>query len=166
MEVDLTKALNSLAAAEEGERMSEAEITRLEAEFSHVEVEQASLLLELKGSKSELSSLHARASKDSEYMEEDYQGSLDLIFSYHYGCCTFKNNICGDRLDIPDDMPDSSNPLPPEFFDNSRCPLALVIDKAIDAEVSQGGAVGDSEGGVVAKEKGFVCLFVFFFFLC
>ena len=59
------------------------------------------------------SSLHARASKDREDMVEDYQGSLDLIFAYGYGCCAFKNNICRDRLDIPDGMPNSSNPLPP-----------------------------------------------------
>ena len=49
-------------------------------------------------------------------------------------------------------MLDSSNPLPPEFFDNPRCPSVLTADKAINAEVSQGGAAGDSEGGVVAKE--------------
>ena len=152
VEVDLTKALNSLVAAEEGERRSEAEITCLKAEFSRVEVEQASLFLELKQSKSELSSLHTGASKDREDMAEDYQGSLDLIFAYDYGCCTFKNNIYGDWPDIPDGMPDSSNPLPPEFFDNSRCPLALATDKAIDAEISQGGVAGDSKWGVVAKE--------------
>ena len=79
-------------------------------------------------------------------MVEDYQGSLDLIFAYDYGCCAFKNNICGDRPDIQDGMHDSSNPLPPEFFDNPRCP------PAIDAEAGQGGEAGDSEGGVVAKE--------------
>ena len=160
MEVDLTKALNSLAAAEEGGRRSKAEIARLEAEFAPVEVERASLLLELEASKREVSSLHARASKDREYMEEDYQGYLDLFFVYGYGCCAFKNNIYGDRPDIPDGMPDSSNPLPPEFFDNPRCPPALTVDKAIDVEVRQGGAAGDSEEGVVAKEYG-----LFFFYV-
>ena len=38
-----------------------------------------------------------------------------------YRCCAFKNNICGDRLGILEGMPNSSNPLPPEFFDNPRC---------------------------------------------
>ena len=85
-------------------------------------------------------------------MVEDYQGSLDLIFAYDYGCCAFKNNICGDKPDIPNGMPDSSNPIPPEFFDNLRCPPALVADEVIDVDVGQGGVVGDSEGGVVAKE--------------
>ena len=112
-----------------------------------MEVERESLPLELKVSKREVSSLHARASKDREDLAKDYHGSLDLIFAYGYGCCTFKNNICGDQLDIPDGMSDSFNPLPPEFFDNPRCPPVLAADKAIDAEVSQGGAAGYSEGG-------------------
>ena len=73
-------------------------------------------------------------------MVEDYQGSLDLIFAYGYGCYTFKNNITGDQPDIPNGMLDSSNPLYVEFFDNSRCPPALAADKAIDAEVIQAGA--------------------------
>ena len=80
-------------------------------------------------------------------MAEDYQGSLDLIFAYGYKCFAFKNNVYGDRPDILNGMPDSSNPLPLEFFDNPRCPPALAADKAIDAEVSQGRATRDSEGG-------------------
>ena len=63
-----------------------------------------------------------------------------------------KNNMCEDQPDILDGMPDSSNPLPLEFFDNPRCPPVLVADKALYAEVSQGGAVGDSEGGVATKD--------------
>ena len=136
VEVDLTKALNSLAIAEEGGCRLEAEITRLEAKFTYVEVERESLMLELEASKSEVSSLHARESKDMEDLVEDYHGSLNLIFAYGYGCCAFKNNICRDRPYIPDGMPDSSNQLPPEFFDNPRCPPILPADKAIDAEVS------------------------------
>ena len=38
---------------------SKAEITRLEAEFAHMEAERESILLELKASKREVSSLHA-----------------------------------------------------------------------------------------------------------
>ena len=53
------------------------------------------------------------ADKDGEDMVKDSQGSLELIFSYSFGCCVFKNNICGDRPEIPDGMPDSTNPLPP-----------------------------------------------------
>ena len=98
---------------EEGGHRSEAEITHLEADFACVEAERTSLLLELEASKREVSSLHARASKDKEDMVEDYQGSLDLIFAYGYGCCAFKNNIYGDRPNILNGMSDSSNPLPP-----------------------------------------------------
>ena len=134
----MIKALNSLADAKEGGRRSEAEITRLEVEFACVEAKQESLLLDLEASKREVSSFHTRASKDREYLADDYHGSLDLIFAYGYGCCAFKNNICGDRPDIPDSMLDSSNPLPPEFFDKPRCPPVLAAE--------------DSEGGVVAKE--------------
>ena len=152
VEVDLTKALNSLAATEEGGRRSEVETTWLKAEFARVEAEQESLLLELEASKREMFSLHARASKDKEDMAKDYHGSLDLIFAYGSGCCAFKNNICGDRPDIPDGMPNSSNPLPLEFFYNPRCPPVLAVDKAIDAEVSEGKALGDSKGDVTAKD--------------
>ena len=124
-----------MAAAEEGGSRSEAEITRLELEFTRVEAERTLLLLELVASKHEMFSFHARVSKDREDKVEDYQGSLDLIFAYGYGFCTFKNNIYSDRLDIPDGMLDFSNPLPPEFFDNPRCPPTLATDEAIDAEV-------------------------------
>ena len=109
----------------EGGHRSEAKITRLETKLALVEAERASLLLELEASKGEVSSFYARADKDMEDMVKDYQGSLKLIFAYGYGCCTFKNNICGDRPGIPDYMPDSTNPLPPEFFINPRCPPDL-----------------------------------------
>ena len=72
VEVDLSKALDSLAAVEEGGRRSEAKIARLETELAHVEAKQTSLLLELEASKGEVSSLHARASKDREDMVKDY----------------------------------------------------------------------------------------------
>ena len=65
VEGDLTKALNALAATEEGGNKSEAEIARLEAK-------RTLLLLELEASKGVVSSLHARAGKDKEAMEEDY----------------------------------------------------------------------------------------------
>ena len=55
VEVDLTKALNSLAAAKEGGRKTKAEITGLEAKFALVEVEWESVLLELEASKREVS---------------------------------------------------------------------------------------------------------------
>ena len=98
-------------------------------------------------SKGEVSSLHARADKDREDMVKDYQGSLELIFAYGYGCCVFKNTICGDRLEILDGMPYSANLLPPEFFFNPRCPPSPTTFEAKHAEEDQGGAVQDSKGG-------------------
>ena len=52
---------------------------------------------------------------------------------------------------------------PTHFLQNSLttrgAPLALIADEAIDVEVGQGGATGDSKRGVVAKEYGlFSCV--------
>ena len=85
VEVDLTKALNSLAGVEEGGHKSEVVIACLKDELANVEAERASLLLELKASKGEVSFLHACAEKDSEDMVKDYQGSLEVSFAYSYG---------------------------------------------------------------------------------
>ena len=72
--------------------------------------------------KDEVSSLQSQAGKDKVAMEEDNQKDLELIFAYGYGCYMFKHNICGDQPEVPDDMPNSSDSLPPEFFMNPRCP--------------------------------------------
>ena len=64
----------------------------------------------------------------------------------------FKNNIYEDSPEIPDDMPDSANPLPQEFFVNPRCPSTPAAVEAKDTKVDLGRAVEDSEEGVVAKE--------------
>ena len=110
-EGDLVRVQDALAVAEEAKYKAEAETARLE-------VEQTSLLLEIGAARDEVSSLHSEAGRDKEAMEEDYQKALELIFIYGYGCCAFKHNICGDQLEVPDGMPDSFNPLPPEFFVN------------------------------------------------
>ena len=72
-------------------------------------------------------------------MEEDYQKALEVIFSYSYGCCVFRHNIYGDYLEVPDGMPDSSVPLPPEFFANPRCPPVPTTtkDTATEAHLSE-----------------------------
>ena len=82
-------------------------------------------MLELGATMDEVSSLHSQAGKDKEAMEENYQKALKLIFSYGYGCCVFKHNICGDQPEVPDGMPDSPDPLPQNFFANPRCPPDL-----------------------------------------
>ena len=80
-----------------------------------------SLMLELRATK-DVSSLKFQASKDKEAVKEDYQKALEVIFVYCYGCCMFKHNICGSQPEVLDGMPDSFDPLPPEFFVNPRCP--------------------------------------------
>ena len=45
-----------------------------------------------------------------------------MIFNYDYGCCAFAHNIFGNEPVIPDEMSDTSKPLPPEFFINLRRP--------------------------------------------
>ena len=63
-------------------------------------------------------------------MEEDYQKALEVIFTYGYGCCAFKHNICGDQPEVPDGMPDSAFPFPAEFFVNLRFPLVPTVIEA------------------------------------
>ena len=81
-----------------------------------------SLLLELMAAKDEVSSLHSQPSKDKEAMEEDYKKALEVISPYCYGCCVFKHNICRDQPEVPNGMPDFTDPLPAEFFVNPMCP--------------------------------------------
>ena len=45
-----------------------------------------------------------------------------MIFDYSYGCCAFAHDIRGSKPMIPTEMPDTSTPLPPNFFVNPRCP--------------------------------------------
>ena len=91
---DLIRARDALAVAEEEE-------CRLEAKIARLVLELTTLLLELEASKDEVSSLHSQAGKDKEAMEEDYQKALEQIFTYGYGCCAYKHNICGDLPVIP-----------------------------------------------------------------
>ena len=72
-------------------------------------------------------------------MEKDYQKALEVIFAYDYGCCIFKHNICRDQLEVPNGMPDSSDPLSPEFFESPRCPpfLAAIEDTEVEAYPSE-----------------------------
>ena len=67
-------------------------------------------------------------------MEENYYKALHVIFSYDYGCCDFKHNICRDQPKVPNVMPDSFDPLPHEFFVSPRWPLILMATDDITAE--------------------------------
>ena len=70
---------DALVVAEEARCKGEAKVTRLE-------VERTSLLLEIRATKDEMSSLHSQASKDKVSMEKDYQKALEPIFTYGYRC--------------------------------------------------------------------------------
>ena len=78
-------------------------------------------------------------------MEEDYEKALELIFAYDYRCCVLKHNICGDHPEVPNGMPDSSDPLPLEFLVNTRCLSALVATEATTVEVDQSEAAKELE---------------------
>ena len=49
--------------------------------------------------------------------------------------------ICGYQLEVLDGMLDSSDPLPPEFFVNPKCPPVPVATEAASMEVHQSEAV-------------------------
>ena len=64
----------------------------------------------------------------------------------------FKHNIYGAQLEVPDGMPDSSYPLPLEFFVNPRYPPALAAIEAIEAEVDLSEEVKELEGSTFAGD--------------
>ena len=68
-------------------------------------------------------------------MEEEYQKSLKVIFAYRYGCCIFKQNICGDCPKVLEGMPDSADLLPLEFFMKPGCPPIQATAKATMTKV-------------------------------
>ena len=65
----------------------------------------------------------------------------------------FKHNICGSQPEVPDDMLDSSNPLPPEFFVNPNCPQAPTVAKAVAAEVDLIKPSKDPEGNASVGDQ-------------
>ena len=99
----------ALAAAREACRKAEEETCRLTDE-------QLSLIMELGASKEELAAFHAKEIVERKAMDEEFDASSDVIFNYGYGYCAFTHNICGSKLMIPTRMPDTSKPLPLEFF--------------------------------------------------
>ena len=108
---------------------------KAEEEASHLIDERVSLLLELGASRDELSAFRAEVSKERKASEEAFVAGFDVVFNYGYGCCALQHNICGSKPGIPDRMPDTSKPLPPEFFINPRCLLVTIhVEAAIAPE--------------------------------
>ena len=93
--------------------------------------------MELGVGKEELATFQAKAAADKKAMEEEFDASSDVIFKYGYGCCAFAHDICGSKPMIPARMPDTSEPLPPEFFVNPRCPPSASSDPPAAAAVRE-----------------------------
>ena len=126
----MTRVKDALVVAKEAKSKAKAEVAPLEGEWT-------SLLMEVRVTKDEVSSLQSQAGKDKAALEEDYQTAMELIFAYGYECCMFKHNICGDQPEVPDGMPDSSNPYPLKCFANPRCPSVLAATDATTSGLDQ-----------------------------
>ena len=87
-------------------------------------------------------------------MEEEYQKALEVIFSYRYGCCIFKHNIRGDCPKVTEGMPDSTDPLPLEFFVNPGCLPVQAAAKATVTEVPLSKATKEPGEIVVVEDHG------------
>ena len=85
--------------------------------------------------------LQAQALKEKKALDEAYEEGFGVIFNYGYGCCAFAHNICGSQPVVLDRMPDTSNPLSPEFFINPRCPPGVVPVEAATIDVCYGEAM-------------------------
>ena len=110
-----------MAAAKEAGQKADEEICQLTDE-------RLSLIIELGAGKEELAAFQAKAAVDRMAMEEEFDANSDVIFNYGYGCCAFAHDICGSKPMIPAGMPDTSEPLPLEFFVNPRCPPSASSD--------------------------------------
>ena len=95
---------------------------KAEEEICQLTDERLSLIMEVGAGKEELADFKAKAIVEREEMEAEFDASSDVIFNYGYGYWDFAHNICGSKPMIPSGMPDTSKPLPPEFFINPRCP--------------------------------------------
>ena len=126
---------------------------KAEVEATYHKVERTSLLLEIGAAKDEISSLHSQADKDKEAMEEDFQMALEVIFSYGYEHCAFKQNICGDQPEVPNDMPDSSNLLPPEFFVSPKCPPVPTATKNTTVKAHPSEAAKELEENAIVGDQ-------------
>ena len=98
-----------------------------------------------------MSTFRVEAFKEKKPLEEEFNTGFDVIFNYVYGCCAFAHNICESKPGIPDEMSNTSKPLPPEFFINPRCPPGVVLVDAIVA--SEMGISEGVENSSIAKVK-------------
>ena len=79
----------------------------------------------------------------------------------------FKHNISNNNPEVPNGMPDSSDPLPLKFFVNPRCPLVPTATKATATEVDQSEAAKEPEMSAPVRdfdEASYISFSFFFFF--
>ena len=84
--------------------------------------ERLSLIIELGAVKEEFAAFLVKGIAERKAMEEEFDVSNDVIFSYGYDCCAFTNNICENKLMIPAGMLDTSKLYLQSFFINPRLP--------------------------------------------
>ena len=128
VESELARVQNALATTEEARLKADDEVIRLIDE-------RVSLLLELGTCTDEISVIRAEALRENEALREAYEGGLDVIFNYRYGCCAFAHNICGSHPEVLDGMSDTSKSLSLEFFINPRCPPGVFPTKVASTDV-------------------------------
>ena len=100
LEGELARAKDALVVAKEARVVAKEARRKVESEAARLEVDRTSLLLKLGTVKDEVSSLPSQSGKDKEAMEKEYHMDLKVIFTYEHGCCVFKHDICGDRLEV------------------------------------------------------------------
>ena len=83
--------------------------------------------MEIGAIKKDFAAFREKSSAEKSTLEAEFDASSDVIFDYGYGCYAFAHNIRGSKPMIPIGMPDTSTPLPPEFFYESLMPSGLFI---------------------------------------
>ena len=153
IESELARVQRALVLAEEASQRAESEhgaarealgvageaCKKAEEENGRLADERLALVIELGTVKDEFAAFREKAAADRETMEAEFDSNGDALFNYGYGCCVFTHNICRSKPQIPDEMPDPSVPLTPEFFANPRCPPSIslatpALDPAVGSE--------------------------------
>ena len=132
MELEISRVQCSLTTADGGRLKAESELDfarqalaavkeacwRVEEENSRLTNERLSLLMEVGAIKEDFVAFRAKSSAEKSTLEAEFDASNDVIFDYGYGCCAFAHDIRGSKPMILAGMPDTSMPLPSEFFVN------------------------------------------------
>ena len=141
IESELARVQHALTLAEEAHRRAGFEhgsaqealaatgeaCKKAEEENDLLADEKLALVIELGALKDDFAAFREKAAVDREAMEAEFYSSGDMLFNNGYGCCTFTQNICGRKPQIPDGMPNPSVPLTIEFFANPLYPPGATV---------------------------------------